>query len=46
MTGNGELEIDDGQLVASTVTVSGNGELEVEWESAAASAARLPAVVE
>lgn len=46
VAGNGEIEIENGQLIANTVDADGNGEIEVEWESAGASAARFPAVVE
>ena len=46
VSGNGELEIEDGQLVADTVTVTGNGEIEVEWETSVSNVARIPALVE
>lgn len=46
VSGNGELEIENGQLVADTVTVSGNGEIEIDWDSAASTLSRIPALVE
>lgn len=47
ISGNGEVEVEDGQIVANTITVSGNGELEVEWESAVTSQVnRVPNIVE
>ncbi len=46
VTGHGELEIEDGQLVASTISVVGNAELEIEWDSAVSSVSRIPALVE
>lgn len=46
VSGNGELEIEDGQLVADTVSVSGNGKIEIEWDQAMARVDRVPAVVE
>ena len=46
MTGNGELEIEDGQLIADTLTVTGNGEIEVEWDASVSGASRVPALVE
>lgn len=46
VTGNGKLEIDEGQLIADTISVTGNAEIEVEWEASSPSAARRPALVE
>lgn len=46
VTGHGELEVEDGQLVASTVTVTGNAELELEWDASMTSTTRIPALVE
>lgn len=46
VTGNGEIEIEDGQLVASTISVTGNGEIEVEWDTNVTSLSRVPSLVE
>lgn len=44
--GNGKLEIDNGQIVADTVSVKGNAELESKWEVSAKNVVRVPVLVE
>ncbi len=46
VTGKGELEIENGQLVANTVTASGNAEIEVEWGNAVSGTSKVPSIVE
>jgi len=46
VAGHGELEIEQGQLVALTVSAVGNSEIEVEWESSSSQPNRSPALVE
>lgn len=46
VSGHGELEIEQGQLIALTVSAVGNSEIEVEWESSSSQPNRTPALVE
>ncbi len=46
VTANGELEINNGQLIAATISATQNGHIEVEWDSSGTNPPRLPWVVE